>query len=323
MNTTDNVWDLLIVSLSGAQGAARIRLWRSLRAAGGALLRDGVYLFPRRPPLALFLRDQQREVALLGGTALLFPLGDVAEAESREYRALFNRQDDYADWERSLAAFRDSLDAQTESQARRSARQLNRELQRIEDIDYFPGAARDRARLALQDANARLAAAFSPDEPEAIARELPIVRREEYINRVWATRARPWVDRLASAWLIRRFIDPGARFAWLAKIADCPKNAVGFDFDGAVFTHIGARVTFEVLLASFDLAGDEALVRIAAMVHGLDTGTPSIAEAAGFESVLVGARDLDEDDDELFQHASQTLDFLYGAFSKSAVAMKG
>ena len=88
-----------------------------------------------------------------------------------------------------------------------------------------------------------------------------------------ATRARPWVDRLACAWLIRRFIDPEARFVWLADPAGstpAPRGALGFDYDGARFTHVGSRVSFEVLAASFSLDADPRLQRIARAVHFLD-----------------------------------------------------
>ncbi len=74
-----------------------------------------------------------------------------------------------------------------------------------------------------------------------------------YRDRVWATRKNPWVDRLASAWLIKRFIDRDAKFAWIDRPRERPTGAVGFDFDGAEFTHSGSRVTYEVLLATFGL----------------------------------------------------------------------
>src|SRR5574337_918282 len=99
-------------------------------------------------------------------------------------------------------------------------------------------------------------------------------------HRLWATRARPWVDRLASAWLIRRFIDPEARFLWLTRPEDCPPEALGFDFDGAAFTHVGARVSFETLLASFGLEAG-ALQRLGLLVHFLDVGGIQPPEAAG------------------------------------------
>jgi hypothetical protein len=97
------------------------------------------------------------------------------------------------------------------------------------------------------------------------------------------------VDRVASAWLIRRFIDPDARFLCLKEPQDCPPEAVGFDFDGAEFTHLGARITFEVLMASFDLDEDRALRRIGALVHYLDVGGIPVPEATGFAAILAGA----------------------------------
>ncbi|MBK7591503.1 MAG: chromate resistance protein [Betaproteobacteria bacterium] len=84
---------------------------------------------------------------------------------------------------------------------------------------------------------------------------------------MWATRKRPWIDRLASAWLISRHIDPKAQFVWLEKPEDCRPYMLGFDFNGAAFTHVGRRVTFETLLESFGLDGDPALRRMAAIVH--------------------------------------------------------
>ena len=101
----------------------------------------------------------------------------------------------------------------------------------------------------------------------------------------WVTRAECHVDRTACAWLIRRCIDPEARFLWLKSAADCPKKAVGFDFDGAAFSHVGARVTFETLLAAFDLE-TPALRRLGVLVHGLDAGGVQPPEAVGVECVL-------------------------------------
>jgi hypothetical protein len=123
------------------------------------------------------------------------------------------------------------------------------------------------------------------------------------------------VDRLASAWLIRRFIDPQARFLWLASPADCPKRAVGFDFDGATFTHVGARVTFETLLAAFDLE-TSSLQRLGMIVHALDAGGIRPPEAAGVERVLAGMREAIDDDDQLLQAAAGVFEGLYFAFEK-------
>jgi len=122
------------------------------------------------------------------------------------------------------------------------------------------------------------------------------------------------VDRLASAWLIRRFIDRRARFVWLQHVEDCPANALGFDFDGARFTHVGHRVTFETMLASFGLENDAALLRIGAIVHALDVGGEA-PEAAGFEMLLKGLKARIKDDDALLKQGGQMLDDLYAVFT--------
>jgi hypothetical protein len=132
---------------------------------------------------------------------------------------------------------------------------------------------------------------------------------------VWATREHLWIDRVCSAWLIRTFIDPKARFVWLKRPKDCPKRAVGFDFDGATFTHVEWKVTFEVLLASFGLNGDPALTRLGALVNYLDVGGIPVPEAAGFAAIVSGSRALRSGDDALLEHVSPVLDSLYRSYS--------
>jgi hypothetical protein len=121
---------------------------------------------------------------------------------------------------------------------------------------------------------------------------------------------------VASAWLIPRFIDPEARFLWLQIPQDCPDDAIGFDFDGAAFTHIGNRVTFEVLVASFDLATDLALTRLGTLVHALDVGGLLVPEGAGFEAILTGVRASCTDDDQVLSAMTPVLDALYTTFGQ-------
>jgi len=135
-----------------------------------------------------------------------------------------------------------------------------------------------------------------------------------YQGRVWATRKKPWIDRLASAWLIKRFIDRKARFRWIDKPKDRPKGALGFDFDGADFTHVGNRVTFEVLLSSFGLDMDPALNRLASTIHFLDVGGIPVDDAKGLETILKGARDKARRDDELVLAAASIFDHVYSAY---------
>jgi hypothetical protein len=122
---------------------------------------------------------------------------------------------------------------------------------------------------------------------------------------------------LASAWLIKRFIDRKARFKWIDKPKHRPRNAVGFDFDGAEFTHVGNRVTFEVLLMSFALDGDAALNRLASTIHFLDIGGVPAADASGLELILRGARDNARSDDELVTAAATVFDHVYMAYQSA------
>src|SRR6185437_6132418 len=140
--------------------------------------------------------------------------------------------------------------------------------------------------------------------------------RATYRARTWATRERMWIDRVSSAWLIRRFVDPKAKFIWLKQIRDCPKRAVGFDFQGAEFTHWGARVTFEVIVAAFGLDQDIGLSRLGALVHYLDVGGVPVPEAAGFASIMSGAREIQPNDDALLAAMAPVLDSLYTAYSQ-------
>lgn len=191
----------------------------------------------------------------------------------------------------------------------------NIQYEAVRETDYFPNETSTQAEAIWMDFVNMVDSLLSPDEPRAMS--APIVRLElsDYQERTWATRRRIWVDRVASAWLIRRFIDQKARFLWLDSPGDCPADALGFDFDGATFTHIGDRVSFEVLLASFGLDQDRGLLRLGAMVHALDVGEGFVPEAGGFEAMLAGARQRARDDDQLLDEISVVLDSLYAHFS--------
>ena len=304
----------MVSSISGQNGALRIRTWRALKALGVGSLRDGVYALPDRPEFREAFASQQRDIAESGGTAYLLVAASPSESEDLALRVLFDRGDQYAAFVAEAEAYAAVIDDGNESEARRRLRQFSRDLATIESIDFFESAGRDRARAVLNSLNSAALKAFSPDEPSPIIAPLKRLEPAEYRRRVWATRQRIWVDRVASAWLIGRFIDPEGTFAWLRDPRDCPADAVGFDFDGATFTHVGELTTFEVLLASFDLHRDVSLIKIAAVVHALDVGGPSVPEAAGFETLLSGARELSPDDDALLRKMGDVMDSLYEAF---------
>jgi hypothetical protein len=315
MNQESLQWQLLIVSLPSNSTTLRMRIWRALKALGCAALRDGVYLLPSLRALEEQLHGLANEVRRENGTGWLVGVHARSGQEDESYRSLFDRREQFQELGRSLAEAGQALAGMTPQDIQRSLRKLRRDVETLRAIDYFPNEASAQTLAAwaafVQAAERRL----SPGEPQA--GDAPVEQREpaNYRGRLWATRRRLWVDRVASAWLIRRFIDPESRFLWLQSPGDCPPEAIGFDFDGAEFTHLGPRVTFEVLVASFGLDGDPGLVRLGAMVRALDLGEGFVPEAGGFEAVLAGARQRLAGDDALLAEISGVLDSLHAYFS--------
>ena len=305
-------WQMLVLSLPTENATPRMRAWRALKAAGAAVLRDGVYLMPAADGHAQSLQAVADDVRSSGGEAQLF---EVEATDGTDYGALFDRGRDFGALLAEIGACRAGLTEDTAQQMLKQARKLRKAFEQLVAIDFFAGEAQAQTAAALASLEADAARATAPDEPRAVARRIERVEAQQYRNRVWATRRRPWVDRLASAWLIRRFIDPQARFVWLKAPADCPKRAIGFDFDGATFTHSGAMVTFETLLASFGLQ-TPALLRLGVLVHALDAGGVIPPEAAGVERVLAGMRDAIADDDQLLLTAAGVFEGLLVTFEK-------
>ena len=315
-------WLLLIVSLPTPSATARMRIWRAIKALGCMGLRDGAYLLPHGADREQALEQLAEECIREGGSAWLMTVQARSEAEDRAYRELFDRGGDYAELRKSWKQSNRTLASLALSELTRLTRKLQREYDAVRAIDFFSNEASVEAEAEWLDLRQRIEGLLSPDEPHDVQRRIPRLDPDKHRGRVWATRRRLWIDRVASAWLIKRFIDPEARFRWLATPADCPKKALGFDFDGATFTHVGDRVTFETLLASFGLESDAALARLAAMVHQLDVGGEPVPEAVGFEAVMSGARERLPDDDALLAEMSTVLDSLYAHFARSAPGAK-
>ncbi|WP_216819858.1 chromate resistance protein ChrB domain-containing protein [Zoogloea sp. LCSB751] len=306
------MWTILITSLPTENATARMRAWRSLKASGAAVLRDGVYLMPERDDCRTTLDAVAADIRAAEGSALVLRVEEPADAG---FVALFDRSTEYAALLADVTESQRGLSQERAAEVLKHARKLRKAFVNLVAIDFFPGEARKQADEALRSLEQQAAWALSPDEPRAIDHALVRLKRQDYQGRVWATRCRPWVDRLASAWLIRRFIDPAATVLWLASPADCPADALGFDFDGATFTHVGARVSFEVLLASFGLE-TPALQRLGGLVHFLDVGGVQPPEAAGIESALAGLCDTIADDDRLLALAGCLFDGLLASFEK-------
>jgi hypothetical protein len=314
MNVNRSAWLLLITNLPGQNQTLRMRIWRALKAAGAGLLRDGVYVLPQTPASRQLFEEQAIEIRAVAGIAHILTFESDSTEQHNALIELFDRTTDYQELNARLHACKKSLATMTELDARRGLAAIARDVTTTAAIDFFPGKSQGQVQSALADTDAALNARFSPNEPRPAHRKIPRRDLEDYCGRTWATRQHAWIDRVCSAWLIRRFIDPKAKFVWLKRIRDKPKRAIGFDFDGAEFSHVDSKVTFEVLLTSFGLEGDVGLVRVGLLVHFLDVGGIPVAEAPGFAAIVSGARSLQPDDDALLLSVTPAFDSLYHTY---------
>jgi hypothetical protein len=308
-------FNALILSLPTPNSTMRMRVWRALKESGCAVLRDGVYVLPSGSARVAVLGRMESEVKSVGGFAMTAELRFAKDEHLAQLRRLFDRSADYGALVETIRDARLSVQRVGPRKAQTTARRLQRSFDRLVQIDFFPGQAKRQAADAISGLKRDLQQAYSFGEPHPSKRQVQSVNPAKYRKRVWATRRDPWVDRIASAWLIKRFIDRDARFAWIDRPRDRPRRAIGFDFDGAEFTHASNRVTFEVLLSSFGLENDPALAKIGAAVHFLDVGGIPVADAKGLETMLRGIKEKARSDDALLADAMRILDLFYSAYA--------
>ncbi|WP_130470694.1 chromate resistance protein ChrB domain-containing protein [Candidatus Magnetaquicoccus inordinatus] len=315
MTDTLSNWLMLILTLPSAHAAVRIRVWRALKNVGCGIVRDGVYLLPEHAEQAELLPSLAEQVLQEGGSAHLLRTTSSNSSQERQLRALFARTEEFAQLLQEIQNSFTNLPTLSASALQKLSKRMQRNFTELKRIDYFPDSSQQQtatALLALQQSIERI---LTPGEPGSIQGAILPLQRSSYQGRVWATRQSLWIDRLASAWLIRRFIDPQATFLWLSDPSLCPEEAVGFDYDGAAFTHTNGLVTFETLMLSFALEQYPALRQIGHLVHGLDAGGNNIPEAAGLERILDGLRRQNSDDDQLLQEAIHIFDALLQSYS--------
>ena len=307
-------WLILTATLPTHPSGLRVRVWRALKATAAGTLREGVYLLPATAPSAQALRELARTICEAGAEAHLLELQARDEAQEQAFRSLFDRSELYAELLQGVKDTRKRIGRATEAELHKALRALEQGLLQVQASDFFPGNESEAAKDALATLRREIELHLSPDEPSPTRAEVPLLAIKDYQDRTWATRKRPWVDRLATAWLVQRFIDKSPRFIWLSDSTRCPKSALGYDFDGATFTHVADLVSFEVVAKSFGLDKQPVLARIAQLVHTIDVGGIPLDEAPGFEMLVRGLQTQYPDDDALLQAACALFDTLHAAF---------
>jgi hypothetical protein len=287
---------------------ARMRVLRTLESLGATLLREGAYLLPDTPPNRRSLETLADYVVKSAGIAHVLQV-DAAAAQHEAFVRLFDRSARYDELIKTVESLRVGFGHAEPGAIARVLNKQRRELEAIAALDFFPSSARSRAERALAEAEAAVRKLlFASPAHASLGPDATLLRR------TWATRKPLWADRLACAWLIRRFVDPEGSVVWLDKAQPCPADAVGFGFDAARFCNSATQITFEVMLQQFGLANNAALAKIGGIVHYLEARDTPVPEAAGVQTLLLGAARRSATDDELLGEAEKTFDLLYEAY---------
>jgi hypothetical protein len=311
-------WLLLIHQLPPKPAYLRVRIGRRLAALGAIAIKNTVYALPRSEAAQEDLAWVLREIAEAGGEAIVAAAALLEGQSDADVEALFQAAR-AADYERigERAAKLDASMRRRASPPPRAAAELRRleaQLASAIALDFFEAPGREVAEGRLEAIAARIRAQAAPDRVEAAP--APRLDPRELRGRTWVTRRGVHVDRIACAWLIRRFLDPEARFEFVAPRGHrVQPEEIRFDMYDAEFTHEGDRCTFEVLL---DAAGikDAALRAVAEIVHDIDLkdGKFSRPETAGVALLLEAVARADRDDAVRLARGGQIFEDLYRGF---------
>ena len=320
-------WLLFIHRLPSHPSNLRVTTWRRLQQIGAIPLKQAVYALPDTADAREDFEWLKTEVKAAGGDASVFAADNVDAWSDDELVEEFRRvrQGLYEELAREVEqALKRAASARrpkgTRAPALRRLLDIFRErLVAAEKIDFFGSAGRDRVLTLLRQLEERIEGTTRPPEPSGQGDRSG--RMASFQGRLWITRPRPGADRMASAWLIRSFIDRQARFGFAADRESVPNRGVPFDMFGVEFSHQGEGCTFETLCSVFGLDGP-ALLRIGAIVHDLDLkdGRFGVPECSTVGAMIEGLQLAYQNDDALLEHGITLFDSLYRSFEQSSRA---
>ena len=304
---------MLLPQFTPDQSSLRVRAWRRLQALGCINVRTGCYVLPNTPEALEDFEWLRREFADEGCEVLLIEAELIEGLSDAQLREQFNaaRETEYNEWLTRARKLRDAQRRHARESGPEDVERLRRELSQIEARDCFGAPAREPAAALLAElSRSAETAGKSVDQNEEAS--MP-----ELHNRTWVTRQGIRVDRIASAWLVRRHVDPNAKFRFVGEKRYTPvPGEVRFDMFEAEFTHVGDRCTFEVLLERAKLS-DPVLRRIGEIVHDIDLKEDRYErpETVGVKQLLAGLIANTDRDEERLERGCALFDDLYRAMS--------
>ena len=313
-------WLLLIHQLPAKPAYLRVKIWRRLQDIGAVAVKNAVHALPMNEETQEDFEWLLREIQEGGGEAFLCEARLIDGLSDEEVRTLFDwaRDADYSELAKEAQGLAKSLRRKgagnTAAELRVQIARLRKRLAEIAAIDFFGAIGRETAEGLLRGLEVQL----DKDEPVAGKTKTEPNLAETLRNRVWVTRQGVYADRIASAWLIRRFIDPEARFKFVSGKGYRPQEGeLRFDMFEAEFTHEGDKCTFEVLLERAGLK-DSALRAIAEIIHDIDLKDEKFGrtEVAGIRTLLDGSRASTSDDARRIERGSEAFNDLYESFRK-------
>ena len=315
-------WLLFFYSVPSRPVSSRVKIWRRLAKAGAVQLKGAVYILPMNEEHYEFFQWLVSEVTSLGGESAFTRVASIDSMKDEEIMELFHKHAEagYQIIDKALYDIETRVNSIRKGSKSQNLKALSEQMVRLTrnygetlKTDFFASKTGDllRSRInAMQVAIRGLSGTVSGAKPVVVSSRKP----EDYKGKIWTTRKRPFVDRMASAWLIRRFIDRNAVFRLTEgkDLETAGKDHVTFDLSGGIFTHVGDLCTFETLVRSFGLK-DKAVRKIAEIVHELDVKDDKYRnpEAAGLDQILSGIRKSTQDDMELLEKGMAIFEMLY------------
>jgi len=305
---------LLLVGVPPTPSSLRVRVWRRLRALGAVPLKRTAYLLPDTPERYEDFQWLAQEIQREGGDATLIRVQQIENVSQGDVLRLFHEPRDH-DYRQLAARYRKVLKKLERKSSTKSTQEelarLAKDHQRIRDVDFF-GATGGAEVRRLEEV-----VAMRTRRPEPVRREdRPTLDLTKLKGRPWVTRPRPHIDRIASAWLIKRFIDPDAQFVF-APPAEFPPDAIPFDAPGVELSHQGEDCTFETLLKRARLR-DRRLIRLAEVVHEADLrdGKYPREEARGIDVAVRALLAASADDHQVLAQGMALFEGLYATTSR-------